>query len=508
MNKQNKLPRNEKAVSKAAYASVFLALILVAIIAVNIIVSALAGSYPLSLDMTKSGKYSLSEKNIDFLRSVEDKTEIIVLSSEADYIGEYYNYFVQNTYSISGAADDYFKQTAEILNQYNKYNKNIKVTFTDPYDPGFADIASRFSDVSYYFGDILIAVTDESGEESHAALGFQDIYELSSNYYYNTVAGNNIETAVATKINAFSGGLGLNVAVMADYCEASVVSSIQSLLTANSCTFSEISGLQISSISPEFDAVLIAAPQKDLGEQEVSAINKFLENGGKGGKTVIYFASAYSPETPNIEQLLNEWGVATEDGVLYETNPQNHLQDEPTTIGIINNDTDYAKNNANTIYISGNNVPLAQVFEKHESRATELVFSSSSTTVVKPSNAGEDFASTVDSASAQSYPVVVACTDTSGEKTSTLLVFASDDFANTQWISNASIGNADSLISTVAAASGSEGTINFVTKTVDSNYFTDLNSRGVWFFKILFIVIVPAVIAAVGVTVIYKRRRR
>ncbi len=506
MNKQNKLPRNKKAVGRAAYAAAFLALLVAALVAVNIIVSALAGSYPLSVDMTKSGRYTLSDENADFLRGVTDKTEIIVLASESDYVGEYYNYYVQNTYSISGAANDYFEQTANILNQYHKYNKNINVTFTDPYDPSFADVASRFSDVSYYYGDILIAVTDENGNETHAALGFQDIYELTSNYYYNSVAGNNIETAVATKLNAVSGGIGINIAVMADFSEASVVSSIQSILEANNCEFSEISGLQISAISSDYDAVLIAAPPKDLGESEVSAINTFLENGGKGGKTVLYFASAYSPETPNLEQLLNEWGVSTEDGVLYETNSNNHLQGEPTTIGVINNDTNYAKNQSNTIYISGNNVPLTQVFESHENRATELVFSSSSTTVVKSSNAGDDFASTIDSSSAQSYPVVVACTDTSGDETSTLVVFASDDFANSQWLTASSVGNADSILSVVAVASGSEGSINFVTKTVDSNYFTDLNSRGVLFFKLLFTVIVPVGIVIIGIMVIYKRR--
>ena len=51
----------------------------------------------------------------------------------------------------------------------------------------------------------------------------------------------------------------------------------------------------IGSISDEYDAVIIAAPTTDFLGSELDAISDFLENDGKLGKGLIFFARPILP---------------------------------------------------------------------------------------------------------------------------------------------------------------------------------------------------------------------
>lgn len=495
-----------KKLKSTAYSSAFAAVIIAAVIALNIIFSALGNAFPLSVDMSSGAENSLTEENIDFLKSVKEDINIYVLSDEDDYKGEYYSYYVNQAYSTSDTTGKYFSQTVKLLKQYHKYNKRINVTFVDPYEPDFSNLASRFSDLSFAFGDLIVSA-GSGDNESHTAVGFSDIYEIESSGYYQTISGNGLESALVKAIGSLTGGVSMNVGILENYCSESVSSSLTNLLSTNNYTVGTVSGLVISEISADYDAVVIAAPERDMTDAEIGALNTFLDNGGKKGKTVLYFASASSPELPKLEGFLNEWGISTERGVLYDTGNY-HIDGEPTTIGLKNNNTEYfTEAKSSTLFISGNNVPLSLLFDTHENRATEAIMSTLATVVVKPENAGDDW--TADSTKAESYPAAVAATDTDGDKKSTLLVFSSDDILNTQWTGESSVGNASLVLSALSKSGGVEGeTHGFTAKTVGSASFTALNTAVVKIFKIIFALLIPIAIAVSGILVVSGRKKR
>ena len=46
---------------------------------------------------------------------------------------------------------------------------------------------------------------------------------------------------------------------------------------------------------------------------------QFLENGGKHGKNLLYFGSSSQLSTPNLDELLLDWGIKMDYGTVFET---------------------------------------------------------------------------------------------------------------------------------------------------------------------------------------------
>ncbi len=496
-----------KKLKSAAYSTAFAAIIIAAVVALNVIVSALGNAFPLSVDMSSGAENSLTEENIKFLKTVKKDVNIYVLSDEDDYKGDYYSYYVNQAYSTSDSTGKYFAQTVKLLKQYHKYNSRINVTFVDPYEPDFSTFSKSFSDLQFAFGDMVVSV-GSGDSEKHTAVGFSDIYATESSSYYQTISGNQLESALVKAITSLTGdNVSMNVGILENYCSDSVSGTLTSLLTTNNYSVGTVSGLVVSEIPEDYDAVVIAAPERDMTDAEITALDAFLQNDGKMGKTVIYFASASSPELPKLETFLNEWGVSTESGVLYDTGNY-HIDGEPTTIGLKSNNTEYFQNaKSGTLFISGNNVPLSLLFDTHENRSTEAIMSTLATVVVYPDNAADDWIA--DSSKAESYPAAVAAVNKDGDKKSTLLVFSSDDILNSQWVGESSVGNADMVLSSLVSSVGIENSGgSFTPKTVGSASFTALNTAVVKIFKILFAVLVPLAIALTGALVVSSRRKK
>ncbi len=76
-----------KKLKSAAYSTAFAAIIIAAVVALNVIVSALGNAFPLSVDMSSGAENSLTEENIKFLKTVKKDVNIYVLSDEDDYKG-------------------------------------------------------------------------------------------------------------------------------------------------------------------------------------------------------------------------------------------------------------------------------------------------------------------------------------------------------------------------------------------------------------------------------------
>ena len=75
--------------------------------------------------------------------------------------------------------------------------------------------------------------------------------------------------------------------------------------------------------------LLIASPSLDLSEKDVKKIDEFLlgkpgDSKFKYNKTLIYFTSNAQFDTPNLDGLLEEWGIIFEDGTVYETDDNKH----------------------------------------------------------------------------------------------------------------------------------------------------------------------------------------
>ncbi len=163
-----------------------------------------------------------------------------------------------------------------------------------------------------------------SEDSSYAAYG----------YSMSTVSGNNVETAVTSAIAYVTSSKTKKVALLTGHSKDDHTADYQTLLKANNYDITVISDSMVSSVPSDYDAVIIAAPTTDFLGGELDALSEFLENDGKLGKGLLFFASDSAPYLTNLYDFLSQWGISVGEGVLFETNSQNHIPDDPMTMGV------------------------------------------------------------------------------------------------------------------------------------------------------------------------------
>ena len=331
---------------RGAYATAITCVFVAVVVVFNIVASALADRYPLSLDLTASGDYTINEKNAEYIKKVSRddlKITITVCCDENEYDGEY----AGNIISISGFYDPsggaYFTQNKYLLKEYARLNKAITVQYIAPTDPKFSVFTGKYSDEKFEEGDIIVESSfTMNGEtvERYRHFAVEDQFTVSvdqSDQYsymlyqqYNTMSltANNIETVLTSAIYSLTSDKVFQVALITHNCNsdsaASSVKNLRSLMEQNNYYFTEVSNLNEQDIPEDTDIVMIVPPAADYSESDMKKMEDYLNNGGKYDKHLFYIASAAQGDMPNINEFLSEWGfqVMSEDYV-YETKSDN-----------------------------------------------------------------------------------------------------------------------------------------------------------------------------------------
>lgn len=527
MSNKNAKIKSRYAFKHGAYAVAFTAIVIVAIIIVNVLVSALGQRFPLTLDITADKDYSVSSDNLDYIRQVKRPVTITVCSTEGDYatyMSQYVSYYYNAEDETNGK---YFDQALTLLDAYTKYNSNIKVVYADPQSPDFADVQSRVaSDASLSYGSLLVESTFElDGKEVYRnkVLGFEDLYALTdstggyaSYYGYGyVISGSKVESAVTSAIYSVTSDKTTEVVYLSGNMEKNVLDTFTATLKDNNCNVTALDNLVGSDIPEETEVVIIAAPTGDFSAEELKKLDAFLDNDGKRGKTLLFFGSNASPDLPNLYDFLSEWGIEVSRGTLAETNANNYIQ-EPTTIGLQNMGTDFTKgvNDLSRMYVASGNLPMQIGFESQGNRVTTELLASSENVVVKPVGAADDW--TTDGLPTGKYSTAILSTDTLYEQDfseikSHVVAFSSVNFISEYWTQfTGSVGNMELTLSLTNALSGRDAdTVTFTNKTITVESFAaEVTGAAVLMIYVIFLGIVPLALIVTGVVIFIRRRNK
>lgn len=437
------------------------------------------------LDMLNKNN-QLCAENIDYIKGVDTKVTITVCSAEDQYV-EYMNYFAESYYSIIvstqeeyDALYEYFTMTQKMLSQYEKYNKKIDVEYVDTQSVEFVEITSNYSDYSLTYGDMIVSAT-VNGKERVRVLTFDDIYVLVENtdttYYAAaySINGNKLESSLTSAIAYVASTDSKKVAILSGHSNNPYDDAYIELLETNNYDIAEISGSTITSISNEYDAVVIAAPTMDFTSNEIAVISNFLDNDGKLGKGLMFFADASGPYLPNLYAFLKEWGISISDGIVFETDGNNCLADDPTTIVIlpatleddgIVSDMSYA--------VSGYNVPMKIYDASTYERKVTSFMTTSESAVIAPKGATKDWSDYTNS-DKQQFDCVIQSVESGYDKddseiTSCVMAFSSVEFYQYTWVSYASLCNRDIvMVCTDRACHMNDFNFNFAAKVVEKD---------------------------------------
>ena len=407
-----KLLKNQALFKKGGYSVAITAAFIAAVIVINILVTALSDRFVLEFDMSTEKTNSISEENIDFIKSVEDDIEVIVCADADDYVGGYMAYYAQQYNVQQGQSDtDYYQQTITLINKYADYNKKIDVKFIDSQSSEFTPIAQEYNTEKIGYGDIIVSC-EKNGNKRHKKVGFEDIYTLTEDDTYaaygmttSTVSGNSIETALTSAISYVISNETKKIAFLTGHSANDYTETYQQTLKLNNYEIDVISDAIINTVPDKYDAVVIAAPNKDFMGNELDAISAFLDNNGKLDKGLIFIGDITAPYLTNLYDFLAQWGIAVDDGVLFETDQGNHMTDAPMTLGSYSSGADKITDSVQ-LCITGNNIPLSPAFESENGIKVTSLVQTPETTVAAPKGTADNWTG-ADKYTPKSYSTVI-----------------------------------------------------------------------------------------------------
>lgn len=516
--KKPKKLKNQALLRKGSFSVAITAAVLAGIILLNVLVGALSKRFILEFDMSAEKENSMSEENIDYLRDLEAEVEIIVCATPDDYAGGYMSYYAQSRYSVTSDATDYYKQTIKLLDKYPAYNDKITLRYIDTQSSEFTEISSKYSNENIYYGDIIVTCT-KNGNERYKVLDFNDIYNVSedttySSFGYTTsaVSGNNVETAVTSAIAYVTSDKAKKAALITGHSKDDYTEDYMTLLKNNNYEITEISDSMISSISDEYDAVIIAAPTIDFLGTELDALSEFLENDGKLGKGLIFFADATAPYLTNFYDFLEQWGIAVNEGIMFETNSQNYMPDDPMTLGTYPTSSDNDITSGMNLCITGYNVPLTAAFDSEGLITVTALMSTPESVVAAPVGTAASWTG-ADDYTKQSYSSVIQAEkldydDDNNVITSYVFAFSSVEFIQSAYNEQSSVANKNITLAAAERAVGAENTgISFISKTITNESYSDsVSNASAKVIRILFMFVLPIVCIAVGIYIFIRRK--
>ncbi len=524
--------KKKKFVNKAkmkygTYALAISAIVIAAAIAVNVLFGVLAKRVNLDIDISLKGENTLTAENIEFLQSIQIPVTLTVCASRENYLS-YLDYYTGQGFGVSESGVDYYEQTLRFLDLYEVYSDNITVEYVDLQDPESAKLISEYGDYGLKYGDIIVSAKHMiDGKENirDTLVAYDDLYHLNDPYayYYGystgsyVVSGNYFESAVSSAIGKVVATETYKVGVFETHCTPTATEYFTGMLTLNNYEIEGITDTMISEISDDYSMLIISSPTEDFAISELEAIDAWLYNNGNRGRGLLFFANISSPALPNLYSYLEEWGIAVNQGVLFDTNSQTRLPSDPMTMIYTkttdsNDILDAVLGNTST-YVIGSAAAISTTYESDGNRDTYVPIKTYSQAVAAaPLGSSVNWEPSDDDVLEQRPGVIISCEEEYIDgvpKKSYVVSFASDSFVSQNIVEYySSADNIYAAINTANLVIGAEDTgFTFAMKKLESETYTVTESTANA-IQIIFQWIVPVLLILCGIVVFVRRIRR
>ena len=466
-----------------AYATIISAMMIIVVIIVNLMFTKLNFNF----DMTLEGKYSLTEETVTMLGELEDDITFYYLASSADSI-------------------DLFDK---ILAQYTKYGENITLVYKDPLlNPKFASQYTTATPQEYS----IIVVNETNGRFKYIPYTSMLVEEYSMNpttYEYETeVTGIDMEGQLNSAIGyVTTDHLPTLYEVSGHGMQTLGTEAIALLEKANIVVNSGENSLDLLSttkVPEDCDVLLIYTPQTDFTESEVAVLSNYMQNGGN----LIFVLSYLNVEHPNLHQLVEQYGIELQNGVLLEENTRNYMQAPyillPNVVA-----HELTSGITSRKYIVGQASSALSIKEGMEMDLSVLAtvtgfLETSNSAYIKDVNVSSYTKSEEDPTGKYYIGIYVEDYETKAE----MAVFSSAYIFNDAYASTSTFGNLNLLVNCVNVLSDAEDTTTAV-RTVslqDDNYLV-LTEAQINIIGLCTVAILPLAILITGIVVVIYRRK-
>lgn len=270
----------------------------VIVIAIIIVLNLVIGQLPESLrniDVSSTKIYEITDTTTNLLDSLEEDVDMTVLA-------------------VRDETDD---RITTFLSKYGALSDHINIEWVDP-------VLHPSALTEYDTSENTIVISCEATGKS-TTVSFDDILvpDMYSYYYYGTTTYTEFdgEGQLTSAVNYVTSDAEKTIYQTTGHGEGTLSTTITDLMDQNNYNLSELNLLMTTSIPEDCDLLLMYAPTADLSDDEKEMLGNYLAD---GGKIMILLGDTNATELPNLESILEEYGMQAADG--YIADPQRCYQ--------------------------------------------------------------------------------------------------------------------------------------------------------------------------------------
>lgn len=266
--------------------------IIAIIIVFNILVSVFVDKFPVKIDLTDSKVYEISDSTYEYLESFDTPVTIYILASEAE-----------QDYSVR-----------EVLDKYEKANKNIKIVNINPnenptFGKKYADAGNNLSSNS-----VIVDAGERFKVYSHS-----EFYNINSS---NMPTSIKVEQKITAALKYAASSVDYKVYFTEGHGET-VLSGAETKLKSDNYITGKFN-IASEDIPQDADMLIIANPANDFTKAEIAKLDEFFKNAGKAQ----FLFESTSTNLPNLYAFIKEWGIEVNDDLVVD-------ESNATNIGLI-----------------------------------------------------------------------------------------------------------------------------------------------------------------------------
>lgn len=269
-----------------AYSSVITVIVIALVVVVNMVFNKL----DLSTDLTSDSLFTLTKDSQKVLKDVKDDITIYYMVAK-------------------GEEQDYIQR---VIKQYNKISDHIKVVTKDPVV--YPNFSKKYVDDAVSDNDVIV-VDETTGAAKYVSCDdmlYQDQYS-----YYTSGSSEqylDVEGQVTSAIQNVLSTDKKKIYVVTGHDEQSISDSLSKTLEKMNVDVQDISLVTQKKVPDDCSLLIEYGPQSDLRDSEKTVIMDYLKKGG----TAILMPGYVEKETPNIDEILDYYGMSIQKGIIYE----------------------------------------------------------------------------------------------------------------------------------------------------------------------------------------------
>lgn len=283
--------------SFSAYSTVSVALMIAAVVGVNLVIDELPSSW-INIDVTSEKIYSLTEQTKQFVKGMTEDASIYVIAAE-------------------NSCDSVLAQTLEKMEELSDH---LSVEYVDPsVNPRFY---LQYTDSISMNGLIVVS------EKRNKVVLYDSVYESDFSYdyytgsYSSTTTGYDGEGQILSALAYVLSDDMPKLYLTQGHGEYEFSTTFLSGFEKENVEYETINLMDLEEIPDTAAGVVINGATSDFSKDDTEKVLNYLKNGGK----VILVTGLTDNETPNLDSILDYMGLTVADGIVLEGNTSNYYR--------------------------------------------------------------------------------------------------------------------------------------------------------------------------------------